>query len=440
MSTDKRARLKQWLESGEARLYPLTFPQRELWEVSPVPPSDIANHICCLIEVRGAITQEDCLAAIQRVVDRQDVLRLSILPGKDQPLQMVRKKLETNFQFRELTASQTPPEALEELAQEVFSQPFDMVGGPLYRIELLRRTPQDHVLVFAVHHAIADGWSLGAFIQDLGVSYVQGVMGKRGPLPPLPCSYMSWGAAEREAWPADLLRARADFWKKQLDGAMRLWPRQPVAPTPSRPQRWVSEFSPELVQAVRNLARAHGATLFSTLLTGFQIALAQWTGKEDIVVGTPVANRGLKSMWETMGYCAGIIPLRGQVEKDRSFSESLRQVHANTVDALGNVMPFVELTHALGEKAASGHNPIFQVRFALQNHPVPDVELPGLSARLQMRSTGTARFEMACEITEMSEALEVVFLFRRDLFSLADMQDLKELFAAALKAACDSTK
>ena len=86
MPADQRARLKQWLDSGEAQLHPLTFPQRELWEVSPVPAEDNANHICCLIDVHGLLTERECRAAIQRVVDRQEVLRLSILPGKERPL------------------------------------------------------------------------------------------------------------------------------------------------------------------------------------------------------------------------------------------------------------------------------------------------------------------------------------------------------------------
>ena len=97
MPVDQRVRLKQWLESGEAQLHPLTFPQRELWETSPVAVEDSANHICCLIEVRGPLRERDCRVAIRRVVDRQEVLRLSLLPGKERPLQMVRKKLRAQF-------------------------------------------------------------------------------------------------------------------------------------------------------------------------------------------------------------------------------------------------------------------------------------------------------------------------------------------------------
>src|SRR6478609_2262572 len=118
MSDEKRARFKQWLESGEAQLHPLAFSQRELWETSPVSVEDDANHICCIIEVQGLLTEADCRAAIQRVVDRQEVLRLSILPGKERPLQMIRKNFGINFDFRELAAGDARPEVIKELAAE----------------------------------------------------------------------------------------------------------------------------------------------------------------------------------------------------------------------------------------------------------------------------------------------------------------------------------
>src|SRR4029078_63833 len=114
MPADQRARLKQWLARGEAQLHPLTFPQRELWEVSPVPAEDNANHICCLINVHGLLTERECRAAIQRVVDRQEVLRLSLLPGKERTLQTIRKSCGINFEFREVAPKDAQPEAIED--------------------------------------------------------------------------------------------------------------------------------------------------------------------------------------------------------------------------------------------------------------------------------------------------------------------------------------
>jgi len=202
----------------------------------------------------------------------------------------------------------------------------------------------------------------------------------------------------------------------------------------------VSLVPVDIGRAARELARRNGATLFSTLLAAFQIALSEWTGADDILVGTPVANRSKQAVRETMGYCSGIVPLRGQVDRDRAFSDSVRAVHQATVDSFANAMPFAELVRALGDAPSPGRNPIFEVRFALQNHPVPDVAVPGLSLQLRMRSTGTARFDLGCEITEDGAALEVVWLFRRNLFPQADIETLDRMFEAVLANACRSSE
>jgi Condensation domain len=439
MSEDKRAAFKRWLASGKALVHPLTFPQRELWEASPVPVVDPVNHICCLIQVQGVITQEACQAALHRVVERQEVLRLSFLPGKDQPVQMIRLDREANFRYRELSSAQRHEQAVEELAKEIFSEPFDLLKGPLYRAVVLRRGADDHVMVFAIHHAIADGWTLGVFVRDLCTAYVQGLMSPHQALPPLPLTYSGWGSTERSFWQPQELERRAAFWKSNLTGRQRFWNslEGPEAAA-GGPERWVTYFPIDLADAAGELARLNGATLFSTLLTAFQIALCRWTGAEDILVGTPVANRTKQAVRETMGYFAGIVPIRGQVDPDRPFSDSLKAGHQTATDSFANAMPFAELVRALGDPPHAGHHPVFEVRFALQNHPIPDIAVHGLSARLRIRSTGTARFHLGCEITVMEDGLQVVWLFRPKLFSLAEVKNLAYMFREVLAGACRS--
>ena len=435
MSEAKRTRFKEWLESGEASLHPLTFPQRELWEASPTAAADVSNHICCVINVRGQISPEDCVASVQRVVNRQEVLRLSVLPGKNGPVQLIRRQSEPVMQFRDLP-SDTRPEEIEEHALSTFYEPFDLIQGPLYRVEVLRRASDDQVMVFAIHHAIADGWTLGVFVQDLCTAYVQPRRGGPNELAPVLTSYSAWGAAERAFWQPSELEPRIVFWKSQLAETHRLWTALEQPNMIFVPRRLVSQLPAQITRAVRELARRNGATLFSTLLAAFQVALSRWTGEEDIVVGTPVANRTRQDVRETMGYFSGIVPLRGQVERDRAFSEHVRMVHQTTVDSFANGLPFAELVRALGDSPTPTRNPIFEVRFALQNHPVPDVEIRGLSLKLRMRSTGTPRFDLGCEITEHGEALEVVWLFRESLFSQPEIEELGRLFRTVLESFC----
>ena len=435
MPVDQRTRLKQWLESGEAQLHPLSFQQRELFEASPLAVEDSANHICCLIEVHGLLTERDCRAAIQRVVNRQEVLRLSVLPGKERPLQMIRKNFGVNFDFRELSTADTCPEAIEELAMEVFRAPFDLVQGPLYRGVDFRCAANEHVLVFAIHHAIADGWSLGVFVEELFAAYIAGMMGSSEPWPSVPQTYTAWGAAERALWQPAKLEERLDFWKTNLAGSGRIWD-TPIMSGP--PQRWLSKIPATLANETRELARQTGVTFFTTLLGAFQITFCEWSGCEDVLVGTPVANRAGQNARETMGYYAGIVPLRGQIDRSRVAADHLRAGHRLTIDAFANAIPFVELARALGGKSAAGYNPIFELRFALQNHPIPEVSFPNLSAHLSMRSTGTGRFQLACEITEEREGLEVAWLFRESLFSQRDIESLDGIFQRILAGLCRS--
>jgi hypothetical protein len=435
MADDKRTRFKQWLANGEACLHPLTFPQRELWETSLAPPADVSNHICCVINVRGLISPEECMASMQRVVNRQEVLRLSVLPGKNGPVQLIRTHREPVMRFRDIP-SNSSAQAIEELARGIFYEPFDLVQGPLYRAEVLRRAPDDLVMVFTIHHAIADGWTLGVFVQDLCAAYVQHRTGASNGLAPVPTSYSAWGTAERAFWQPAELESRIAFWKSRLIGIRRLWSVPEEADVVFLPRRLVSRLPAEISGAVRELARRSGATLFSTLLAAFQVTLSRWTGAEDIVVGTPVANRTRQDVRETMGYFSGVVPLRGQVLRDRPFSEHLRIVHQSTVDSFAHAMPFAELVWPIGERPSPKHNPIFEVRFALQNHPVPDVEIRGLSLKLRMRSTGTPRFDLGCEITELGDALEVVWLFRENLFSQPEIEELGRLFSTVVESIC----
>src|SRR4030095_2955632 len=178
--------------------------------------------------------------------------------------------------------------------------------------------------------------SLCIFVQDLCTAYVKGlsglrkavavgVMGRSNTLPPVPQTYSEWLTAERAFWQSAELEPRVDFWKLQLAGYRRIWDAIEGPDTASGAhRRMISHFPAELANAARELARRTGATLFSTLLAAFQVALSRWTGTDDILVGTPVANRTRQAMNETMGYFAGIVPLRSAVEPERALSAGVR--------------------------------------------------------------------------------------------------------------------
>ena len=441
MASDARSRLKEWLASGQARLQPLTFPQRELWETAPVPPADPSNIIRSILDIRGPLTVDMCRRALGMVIERQEVMRTTFLPGKERPVQLVRSVVEPVLDYRELDGVADDEAVLRALGP-TFTHPFDLLAGPLYRLTMLRRGPDHFALGLAIHHALADGWTVTSFVEDFCTACVvvwrqsgqdmTRLQGVRDALPPLAMTYGQWGAAERARWtPADLAR-QAVRWRERLAGAGPFFAVDgPVGAEPL--EKWVTHLPAELAEAARTLARRTGATPFSALAAVFRIALHRWRGKDDVVLGTPVAGRAKSAVRETMGYFSEVVPLRCRIDPMQRIDAVVRQVHDEALEDFARAMPFAELAAAVNTRAARPRHLLYDVRFAVQNHPFPDIVIPGIATRLQTLSSGTSRFDLACELTEDGKRFEIIWLFRPAAAARPDVADLDRLFRAVLE-------
>ncbi len=440
-NNDPRIRLKGLIARGEARLLPLSLPQRELWENSPVAPGDPVNHICATIEIRGIFSFDLCQEALRAVVDRQEVLRTSFLSGEGKAAQIVLGKSETLLRCLDVGTG----EDRGELMAGVFSEPFDMVRGPLYRVEMLRLAADHHILALVFHHAIADGWTLGVFVGDFTSAYILAlkqsgrafahIRGIKEGLPMPSMTYSEWAASEKARWQPSEIEREAGYWRSRLTGSKLLFDHC-LTETPMEPlTKRVTSLSPLLVDAARALAKQAEVTLFSVLLTAFQVTLFRWKAALDVVLGVPHANRSKPQTRDTMGYFAGVLPLRMCLQPGNSFVQTLKANHAAQIEDFAHAMPFAELAKAVAPADGRLQHQVFDVRFALQNHPVPDIELPGISTRLRTISTGTSRFDMACELTEDGNELEVVWLYRRPLANDEEIGNLDRLLGTVLEEA-----
>jgi len=315
------------------------------------------------------------------------------------------------------------------------------VRGPLYRVEMLRVAADHHVLALVFHHAIADGWTLGVFVEDFTSAYVLAlrqsgravskIRGLREALPAVGLSYSGWAALERSRWQAPEIERHAAYWKQRLAGS-KLFFESGGGDSPQPLLKRVASLPPETFESARSLAHHAGVTLFSALLTAFQVALYRWRGVRDVVLGTPHANRGRPGVRDTMGYFAGVVPLRVCLDPGMPFASTLVRNHSQAVEDFAYAMPFAELAEAVGQPPGPCRHPVFDVRFALQNHPVPDIELPGISTRLRTRATGTSRFDIGCELTEDGGSLEVVWLYRPTVVKAGDVVQLDRLLQEVL--------
>lgn len=443
MEADARTKLKEWIAAGKARLEPLSFPQRELWEASAVSPDDASSNICCFLDIRGPLTRTMCTEALAHVIKRQEVLRTTFLPGKERPLQVVRAEAEPALSYRELPPSASGDEQVLEEMQDSFVRPIDLLRGPLYRIEMLKRGPDHHALALAIHHSIADGWAVSNFVHDFTTGCLiawqkagndpSRIKALRLDFTPLEMTYAQWASAERARWTAPELQKHADYWRGRLQGTQMLF--RDRAASSSSLGRWRTDIPGGLADPMRELAKTSGTTLFVVLLAAFRTALFHWAGAEDVVVGTPVAGRAKSAVRETMGYFSSTVPLRGTIDPRRPFADALRKFHRESVDDFAHAMPFAELAGAADAGGIPGRHRVFDVRFAVQNHPFPGIDIPGISSRLELVSSGTARFDIACEMTEDNRRLELLWLHRIDVLGRSDVLELDRIFRGVIREA-----
>ncbi|MBU3665319.1 MAG: condensation domain protein [Chthoniobacterales bacterium] len=444
MQKDLKSKLQDLVASGQVRLVPMTFPQRELWETSPVAPGDPSNHIRSFIDLTGPLTFDMCREALCMVVARQEVMRTSFLPGKDRPLQMIRAQAEPAIEYREIDDPSAGDEEIIASMEEGFRRPFDLLRGPLYRLQMVRRGPDHNALGLTIHHAIADGWSVTSFVEDLYTACISlwrasgkdmsRLSGMRDSLPPLPVTYSAWGAGERARWQPGEISGHADYWRSRLGGSRPLF--DVAGAVSDQLEKWDTSLPADLAEPARATARREGVTLFSTLLAAFRLALHRWKGANDVVVGAPVAGRAKTSLRETMGYFSANVPLRSIIDSGAPFNRTLKNLHNQVVEDFARAMPFVELAAAVENDAPRARHSVYDVRFGVHNHPFPGIEIPGMSSSLRSLSSGTSRFDIGCDLTEDGKRIILTWLRRPSAATRSDMEELDRLFRAVLSEVC----
>jgi hypothetical protein len=300
--------------------------------------------------------------------------------------------------------------------------------------------PNDHVLVLAMHHIVADGWSLGVLVRELGAAYSALSGGEPLRLPELPIQYGDFAWWEREQLQGAALEASLGYWQQQLAGAPPALhmpldrPRPPVQS--SRGARYSLALSKSLTNGLHALSRREGVTLFMTLLAAFQALLLKYTAQEDLVVGCVTANRNRAQLEGLIGFFANTLAIRTDLSADPQFAELLRRVAKTTLEAYAHQeLPFEKLVEALRPERDLSRTPIVQVVFVLQNAPMPPLALPGLTLEVEELDTRAARFDLLVAVTEFDDGLMVTLEYATDLFDRSTMTQLADHFRTVLEAA-----
>jgi amino acid adenylation domain-containing protein len=397
---------------------PLSFSQRRLWFLDRMEPGSAFYNLPTAVRLRGALDVPALERALGEIVARHAVLRSVFREVAGEPVQ-------APLPPRALVlAADALPDADDAALRAAVAaearRPFDLAEGPPFRARLFRLGAEDHALVVTLHHVVGDAWSFGVLFRELAALYGAFARGEASPLAPLPIQYADYAAWQRTHGTPEALKPQLDWWTERMKGAPDLLELPADRPRPAvqkfRGGRHSLQLSAALTERLRDIGGAHGATLFMVLLAAWQTLLARHTGREDVVVGSPIAGRGRAETEGLIGFFVNTLALRTDLSGDPSFGELLERVRRTALDAYARQdLPFETLVEALRIPRDLSRQPLFQAMLML-HRPQGTFVLPGLECRPVEADPGTSLFDLGLYAWDRPEGLHARLEYNADLF------------------------
>lgn len=416
---------------------PLSFAQQRLWFLEQLEGESGTYNISKAVRMTGRLDVPALQQTLSTIVARHESLRTNFELIGEEPVQTISAPQEMEISLIDLRGQHGS--AVQQSVAEIAQHPFDLAHDRLLRASLLQLDDQEHVLLLTMHHIVSDGWSMSILFREIGAVYEARVNDQPAPLAELPIQYPDFAVWQREWLQGHQLESQIDYWRKQLSGA----PAVLELPT-DRPRPPLQTFNgachsivlpQELSDALSDLSRHTDATLFMTLLAAFQTLLRRCANQEDIVLGTPIANRTRRETEDLIGFFVNTLVMRTDLSGNPSFRELLRRVREVALQAYAHQdLPFEKLVEELKPERNLSHMPLFQVMVVFQNAPDVKLTLPALELHEFNLEGQTSKVDLSLYIGQTTEGLKLSFEYNTDLFNATTIERMSRHFRTLLAA------
>ncbi|MDZ7963729.1 MAG: amino acid adenylation domain-containing protein [Nostoc sp. DedSLP03] len=418
---------------------PLSFAQERLWFLDQLEPDSAAYNMPAAVRIEGKLQPTSFQRSISEIIRRHEVLRTNFVKQDGEAIQIIHPATDwkmTTIDLQALPANQQETE-IKSLATTEAAKPFNLATDSLIRGTLLALSDSEHVLLLTMHHIVSDGWSIGVFIQEIATLYYAFVEGKPSPLPELPIQYADFAVWQRQWLQGEELQNQLNYWQKQLAGAPALLELTTDYPRPAvQTFRGASQslhLSKTLTEGIKTLSHQEGVTLFVTLFATFTCLLYYYTGQEDIVVGTAVANRNRTEVEQLIGFFVNQLVLRTDLSGNPTFAELLGRVREVALGAYAHQdLPFETLVGAMKSERDPSRTPLFQIKFVFQNTPISDIKLSKLNINFIEVDNKTTKFDLLLNMEETKTGLFGLLEYNTDLFKSTTITRFLEQFKTLL--------
>jgi amino acid adenylation domain-containing protein len=419
---------------------PLSFAQQRLWFLDQLDKrASAAYHLPIGVRLSGALDVAPLQRALDRIVQRHEALRTRFELVDGEPVQRVDAPAPFALACHDLSRLADPEQELARHAEAAANEPFDLAAGPLVRGSLLRLSEREHVLLVTMHHIVGDGWSMGVLIRELGALYAAFAEGGADPLPPLALHYADYAAWQRRWLAGEVLQRQLAYWKAALQGA----PEQTTLPL-ERARPAVQDYAgdsleialaPALGAQVRALARRHGTTVFNVVLAAWATLAGRLSGQDDVVIGTPVANRMRAEAEPLIGFFVNTLALRIDLSGRPRMSTLLKRVHDATLAAHAHQdLPFDQVIEAVNPPRSMAHAPLFQLMLAWRTDAPLPAELGGVALRSMAAPQMPAQFDATLDLGDDGTTIGGRLTFATSLFERTTVARYLGYFEALLAA------
>lgn len=442
LETPVLAAIAAWVDSGGAgqpdrnlpplrraaqpKEVPLAYSQQQVWFLEHLEEGG-ANYIRpAAFRLRGALRVDMLQRSLSEIVARHEILRTTYGERDGVPFQIAGDPRLLELPVTDLS---TVPESerfgrVQQLAREEAWRRFDLSRDLMLRASLLRLGLEDHVLLVTMHHIASDGWSSRVLLRELAAFYRSGCEGSDAELPDLPIQYADFALWQRRSIEDHQLDGQLAYWKQQLAGSPELLGLPTDHPRPARQSYRggiESAVAPkQLVGALKDLCLREKTTLYMVLLAAFQVLLHRYSGDEDLVVGSPFANRTSPEREQLIGLFMNVLPLRADLRGDPGFREFLLRTRAAALGAHANQdVPLEKIVESLSPNRSGSHPALYQVLFQLRNVAVDTARLGPVTVEPFDFDPGVGEFDLSLEVSERPEGLRCALNYNADVYEAA---------------------
>jgi amino acid adenylation domain-containing protein len=403
---------------------PLSYAQQRLWFLNQLEPNSSSYNLPAAVKLTGKLNVAVLSQSIQTIIKRHEILRTTFTVVDAEAIQVIGTGKNFYLPVIDLQDMEEKRQLqeLENLAVLVARKPFNLEQDLLIRTSLIQLSATEYIILLTMHHIVSDGWSIGIFIKELTTLYTAFAQGQTSPLPELSIQYADFAIWQRKWLQGEVLKKQLNYWKQQLSGNLPILELPTDKPRPAiqshHGAKQFFQLSQSLTKKLKNLCQQEGSTLFMTLLAAFKVLLYRYTQQEDIIVGTPIANRNRVEIEGLIGCFVNTLALRTNLGNNPTFRKLLKQVREVTLGAYAHQdLPFEKLVEELQVKRDLTHNPLFQVMFILQNTPAEVIELPELNLEILKAEKNTANFDLNLSLTEIKSGIQGELEYNTDIFN-----------------------